>query len=155
MNWIEQLEAAFARLPAPQRLALAAEHLEWTVANFDAPLQDAVTRDLVQRAAASVRAAVEAGAAVAPAPPGFIDELDEALDDSREPGGFDLLISYYLCFDGLAPELRPDRLVTILDHCREADSVRHEGERTEDGGDPRYEAVAAFQQGLLRRHLGE
>ncbi|MDN3241920.1 hypothetical protein [Glycomyces tritici] len=151
-NRIERLEAAFGRLPAPQRLALAAEHLEWTVANFAAPLEDPVTRDLARRAAAAVRAAVDARAAIAPAPPGFIDELDESLQDPREPGGFDLLISYYLCFDDLAPELRPDRLVTILDHCREADSRRHEAD---DDDDPRGEAVAVYQRALLRRHLGE
>ncbi|MEU5157671.1 hypothetical protein [Glycomyces sp. NPDC021274] len=149
---IEQLEAAFGRLPAPRRLALAAEHLEWTVANFAAPIADLTTRSLVRRAADAVRAAVDAGAAITPAPPGFIDELDAALDDSCEPGGFDLLISYYLCFDELALELRPDRLVTILDHCREADSQRHDHD---SDGESRREAVAAYQRDLLRRHLRE
>lgn len=150
-----QIETAFGRMPAPRRLAMAAELLEWTVSNFATPIADPTTRDLVDRSAVAVRAAVDRGAAIATAEPGLLEESDEIMQEPKEPGSFDLLLSYYLCFDELAPEITPERLTTIFDHCYEADYRRY-SEPAIAVGDvevtPRGRAILDHQRELARRY---
>ena len=152
-----QIEAAFARMAAPRRLAMAAELLDWTVSNFSTPIADPVTRDLSRRSAAAIRTAVESGAAITPAAadPGLLEEADEVMQEPTEPGSFDLLLGYYLCFDELAPEITPERLTTIFDHCYEADYRRYSEPAIavgEDVATDRGRAILEHQRRLAQRY---
>lgn len=155
-NQIAQLEAVFERMAPPRRLALAAEHLRWTVSNFATPIADSTVQRLVARAATLVQESVDASRAVAPSDAALLDEIDEAIQNATEPGSSDLLMSYFLCFDELGPELTPKRLVVIFDHCYQADYTRY----SEPGlavGEPeqmtaREEAVLSYQRGLISRY---
>jgi hypothetical protein len=130
--------------------------LQWTVGNFATPIGDPVVADLVARAGAAVRAAVNAGLAIAPTDDALLEGMDEAIQESAEPGASDLLMSYYLCFAETGPELTPQRLVVIFDHCYQADYTRYSepgivvGEPTETTD--REQAVLDYQRDLLRRY---
>jgi hypothetical protein len=124
-NRIDEIEATFDRMPPHRRLAMASELLRWTVANFATPISDGTVNDLVTRASTAVREAVNSGRSAAPADGALLDEIDEAIQTTREKGARDLLVSYFLCFDQLAPEINPKRLVLIFDHCYQADYRRY------------------------------
>lgn len=151
------IEAAFGRLPGPRRLAMAEELLRWTVANFTTPIADPTTRELVERAATAVRAAVAEGASITTAEPGFLDEIDDAMQEQAEPGGFDLLISYFLCFDELGPEITPNRLFSLFDHCYQSDYRRYSEASIAVGEvdvTPRGQAILDYQRDLIQRYTG-
>ncbi|SDD85669.1 hypothetical protein [Glycomyces harbinensis] len=156
-NGIARLEAIFAGMSPPQRLAIAAEQLQWTVANFATPIADSTVLDLVTRAAAAVQTAVRNSLPIAPTDSALLEAFDEPIQDSEEPGASDLLMSYYLCFDEVGPELTPQRVVVIFDHCYQADYTRY----SEPGlavGDtdptPREQAILDFQRALVNRYTG-
>jgi hypothetical protein len=156
LNEIGRFEAIFERMSPPRRLAIAAEHLQWTVANFATPIADGTVRDLIGRAETAVRAAVNGGQSIAPTDAALLEAMDEAIQNSSEPGSSDLLMSYYLCFEEAGPELTPQRLVVIFDHCYQADYTRYSepgimvGEPTETTA--REHAILDYQRDLLRRY---
>ncbi|GAA2319209.1 hypothetical protein GCM10009853_091610 [Glycomyces scopariae] len=156
LNEIGRFEAVFERMTPPQRLAIAAEHLQWTVSNFATPVADDQVRDLLSRAETAVQAAVSAGLPIAPTDAALLAGMDEAIQESAEPGSSDLLMSYYLCFEETGPELTPQRVVVIFDHCYQADYTRYSepgivvGEPTETTA--REQAVLDYQRELMRRY---
>lgn len=156
LNEIGRFEAIFERMSPPHRLAIAAEHLQWTVTNFATPIADDTVRDLVARAEAAVSAAVRAGRLIAPNDAALLEAMDEAIQNSSEPGSSDLLMSYYLCFEEVGPELTSQRLVVIFDHCDQADYTRYSepglvvGEPTETTA--RERAILEYQRDLLQRY---
>lgn len=153
---LAQLEAMYARVPPRQRLAMGVELLEWTVANFSTPIADDTVRDLVARAEAAVSAAVRAGRSIAPNDATLLEAMDEAIQNSSESGSSDLLMSYYLCFEETGPELTPQRLVVIFDHCYQADYTRYSepglmvDKPTETTA--RERAILEYQRDLLQRY---
>ncbi|SDD85630.1 hypothetical protein [Glycomyces harbinensis] len=155
---LNQVEAAFGKMPGPHRLAMAAELLEWTVANFRTPIADPVVSDLVARATATIREAVGRGASTATGQDGFTTALFEASEETEEVGAYELLVSLYLCFDDLDPEIRPDRLTTVFDQCYQADLRRYSQPAIAVGDareiTPREQAILDFQRALINRYTG-
>ncbi|MFG3342459.1 hypothetical protein [Glycomyces sp. NPDC048151] len=150
------LEAQYASISPPQRLSMAAELLEWTVANFDTPINDRTVADLVSRAQIAINAAVDAGLSAAPADPALTDQLFSVAEDTNEPGAFNLLGAFRLCFDHIEPEITPQRLLGIFDRCYQADYVRYTEPAIAVGeGDPsaRGQRIFARQAELRQRYL--
>jgi hypothetical protein len=153
---LDEIEATFAAMPAPSRLAMAAELLEWTVSNFATPIADPVVSDVVARAATAIREAVGRGAPAATGPEGFTSEIFEVADEAGERGAYELLLAHYLCFDALAPEIRPDRLASVFDQCYQADYRRYSepaivvGEP--QGVSPREQAILSYQRSLISQY---
>ncbi|WP_026923435.1 hypothetical protein [Glycomyces arizonensis] len=153
---LAQLEAAYARIPPSQRLAMVAELLEWTVANFATPIADDTVRDLVARASAAVRSAANARLSAVPADRALLEQFRTATEDDQEPGAVDLLGAFRLCFDHLAPEITPPRVLAIFDRCYQADYVRYSEPEIavgEDDASDRGQRILEYQAALLQRYL--
>jgi hypothetical protein len=154
-NDLDAIKETFAQLAAPRRLAMAGELLEWTVANFRTPFGDAAVSDIVTRSAGAVRDAVTRGASTATGS-GLTGELYDVSESTEERGAEEILLSYYLCFDDLDPEIRPDRLVSIFDQCYQADVRRYSDVGIAVGEGPgassREQEILDYQRNLIARY---
>ncbi|THV41475.1 hypothetical protein [Glycomyces buryatensis] len=154
-NDLAAIKETFGLLAAPRRLAMAAELLEWTAANFRTPFGDPAVSDIVTRSATAVRDAIGRGASTATGS-GLTGELYDVSEETEERGAEEILLSYYLCFDDLDPEIRPDRLVSMFDQCYQADVRRYSEVAIAIGENPevtsREQQILDYQRALIARY---
>ncbi|HEX2145403.1 MAG TPA: hypothetical protein VHG10_12935 [Glycomyces sp.] len=153
---MDPYEDVLESVSARDRFRIAFESLEWSLATTESgPIEDAGSREFIDRTLGRVRSALQQGLTLAPADNSLLNELTVQQQNAYEDGVVGIVLALGLCFDELGDQITPDRTLEVLSQCYEFESIRTRPDPivTEEfeRGSARLRDVIDFQQALIGR----